>query len=445
MGKYDKFMEDPDVERWYANLARGSISTAKVYFRRLGLFCNQNNLSPKQLVMLGQQNRKQLEDLVQDHTTKMEMENKSPGYIEGILKSVRSWLLHNEIELKRRIKISNRGATPTLEDERVPNKEELKTLLMYSDERTSAIICLIAQSGLRLEVLGNATGDDALTIRDLPELKVHENVEFVRIPTTVVVRPSLSKVSHRYLTFLPKEGCDYLKAYLEKRLSDGEKLTPKTPVIANKIGYRNGKTITAQIMTTKNISRLIREAMRPRFEWRPYVLRSYFATQMLLAESHGKVSHPYRVFFMGHKGDIEARYSTNKGILPEEVVEDMRRAFTDSTEYLESTIRSQKDNKEMLLEMWRQQAKMYGIDPLKVKIEKERELGSELSIDEEQEILMHEIQLRMMPQINNADKPYQSKIVKEDGLVSHIEEGWEIIRELSDGKFLIKRPNHIKK
>jgi hypothetical protein len=270
-----------------------------------------------------------------------------------------------------------------------------------------------------------------------------EGVELVRVPTMIVVRPSLSKANHRYFNFLPKEGCDYLTAYLEKRLSDGEKLTPKTPVIANKIGFRNGDKITGQIMTTKNVSRLIRDAMRPRFEWRPYVLRSYFATQMLLAESHGKVSHPYRVFWMGHKGDIEARYSTNKGILPEDVVEDMRRAFTDASEYLETTPRSQRDNKEMLLEMWRQQAKMYGIDPLKVKIEKERELGDELSVDEEQELLMNEIKLKMAPPANDSEKPYQSKIVTEDELVPHIEDGWEIIRELSDGKFLLKRSNHI--
>jgi hypothetical protein len=90
------------------------------------------------------------------------------------MKSIRSWLLHNEIELKRRIKISNRGTTPTLEEERIPNKEELKTLLMYGDERTSAIICMVAQSGVQLQVLGNAAGDDALKIRDLPELKIHD-------------------------------------------------------------------------------------------------------------------------------------------------------------------------------------------------------------------------------------------------------------------------------
>jgi hypothetical protein len=69
----------------------------------------------------------------------------------------------------------------------------------------------------------------------------------------------------------------------------------------------------SMFITTQNITREIREAMRPRFMWRPYVFRAYFDTQLLLAENHGKISHAYRQFFMGHKGDIEARYATNKG------------------------------------------------------------------------------------------------------------------------------------
>lgn len=81
---------------------------------------------------------------------------------------------------------------------------------------------------------------------------------------------------------------------------------------------------------------------------------------MPLAESHGKLSHPYRVFFMGHKGDIEARYTTNKGRLPEDLIEDMRRTFKESSEYLETTPRPERDKKETLLEMWREQAKLYG-------------------------------------------------------------------------------------
>jgi hypothetical protein len=443
LSKKAELLKDPDVSRWYTNVARGSSLTADVNLRRLSLFCEQNGLTPKELIALGTKSKKGLEDLIQDHITRMESENKSPGYIEGVVKGVKSWLIHNDIELKRKIRISNRGATPTIENERVPEKEELKALLMYGDERTSAIICLVAQSGLRLEVLGNASGDDGLTIGDFPELKVQEGqIEFTRIPMMVVVRPSLSKVNHKYFTFLPKEGCDYLAAYLNRRIADGEEITPTTPVIATKTGFRKGEETESQFMTTRNVSKIIRKTMRPRFTWRPYVLRSYFDTQMLLAESHGKVAHPYRVFFMGHKGDMEARYSTNKGRLPENLIEDMRNAFSVSAEYLETTPRPERDKKEMLLEMWRQQAKMYGIDPMKVKIEKERELGKELSLDEEQELLTTQIKKLTMPQLNNNSKPYQSKIIGEKELVLYVEDGWEIVRELSNGKFLVKKPNH---
>lgn len=66
--------------------------------------------------------------------------------------------------------------------------------------------------------------------------------------------------------------------------------------------------------------------MRPRFEWRPYVLRAY-DTQLLIAESRGKIAHDFRVFFMGHKGSIEAKYTTNKGILPKSLISEMREAF----------------------------------------------------------------------------------------------------------------------
>ena len=101
------------------------------------------------------------------------------------------------------------------------------------------------------------------------------------------------------------------------------------------------------------------------------------------------------------------------------------------------------DKKQMLLEMWREQAKMYGIDPMQVKIAKERELKNELSLDDEQELLKVEIKKRTMPHLTPHAKPYQSKVISEEDLVPYVEDGWEIIRELSNERFLIKRSNHV--
>ena len=441
MTKKEDILQDQEVKRWYDNLRRGSNLTAGVYLRRICLFCEQNSLTPAELVLLGKKDMKKLGDLLLDHVTWMELEKYSPGYITGIVKSVRSWLEFNHIGINRKIKISNRDATPTLDNEKIPTKEELKSLLFAGDERAGAAISLIAMSGVRPEVLGDDEGRDGLMLRDLPELKIGTNeVEFTRKPALVEVRKELSKTRNRYFTFLPEEGCGYLGNYLNLRIASGEVLKDESPVLATKIGYiRNSEN---RFMTTKNVSKIIRQTMRPRFKWRPYVLRSYFDTNLLLAESHGKLTHPYRMFFMGHKGDIEARYTTSKGILPVELVEDMRNSFHASSEYLETSVKPVQDKKEMLLEMWRQQAKMYGIDPLKIRIEKQKEFGEDLTIDQEQELLMAEIKKITMPQNDNG-KPYSSKVVHEDDLVPFIEEGWEIVRELSENRFLLKRPNHI--
>ena len=56
---------------------------------------------------------------------------------------------------------------------------------------------------------------------------------------------------------------------------------------------------------------------------------------MLIAKSRGKVAEDFRAFFMGHRGDIEARYTTNKGILSKILVKEMYQSFERSQEFLD--------------------------------------------------------------------------------------------------------------
>ncbi|MDE1767564.1 MAG: hypothetical protein KGI27_15020 [Thaumarchaeota archaeon] len=41
------------------------------------------------------------------------------------------------------------------------------------------------------------------------------------------------------------------------------------------------------------------------------------------------------VFFMGHKGSMEAKYTTNKGILPQLLIDEMLDVFARSEEFLD--------------------------------------------------------------------------------------------------------------
>ena len=73
------------------------------------------------------------------------------------------------------------------------------------------------------------------------------------------------------------------------------------------------------------------------------MLRAFFDTQLLIAESRGKIAHDFRVFFMGHTGSIEARYTTNKNILPKLLEDEMREAFRKSQEFLDFETKTEKE------------------------------------------------------------------------------------------------------
>jgi len=90
----------------------------------------------------------------------------------------------------------------------------------------------------------------------------------------------------------------------------------------------------------------IRAAFRKAgFDWRPYILRVYFANRMMLAETKVQgLIKDYRVFFMGHKGDMEHIYTLNKCTLPESLEEDIRDVFMRASKYLETIPRPEEQS-----------------------------------------------------------------------------------------------------
>ena len=463
--RHKRLLQDTDVKRWYDNLARGSRNTAAVRLRRLGLFCEQNKTTPTGLVRIGKKDSKAAEDILLDYISHMESAGKAPGYIDSTRKAVKSWLEFNYIELKRKIKIKNADIPVTLQDEKVPEKKELEAILNAASPRARTAISFVAFAGLRPQSLGNDIGCDGIRLSDILDLVIQNDgskIHFQNIPAKVVVRPSLSKAGHRYFTFLPKQGCEYLLGYLRQRRSNGEILLPESPVITISRGYdlkrtQNENAKKSAFITTTSIRDDIRNALRVVIKERPYVLRSYFDTQLLLAESHGKIAHDFRVFFMGHKGSMEARYTTNKGRLPDSLVDEMRRTFAQSEEYLstwqDDGNNKERNKKEILLEMWKEQAQLYGIDPMKIRIEKQRMQQNQKTIpeasnsdDDQIDAIKTAIQNMIRKNTDqthlqtDSKKEYESKLVdSEDELVSCIQNGWEVVKELNSGKVLLRK------
>ena len=344
--KKGNLLSNQDILRWYDNLARSSVVTAEVRLRKLGKFCENNKMTPKELIELGLRDPRAVADLLEDNITTMEKKRYAPQYIKTVVTAVKSWLHHFDIEVKRRIKIANVDATPTLVDERVPEASELTELFNRANLRAGAVISLMGKAGLRPQVLGNHNATDGLMIQDLPELEViHGIARFTKTPARVIIRRTLSKAGHKYFSFITETGAEKILAYLNQRMIDGEILSPESPVIAPFSKYKRfrGKNEEKKFLCTAIIERDVRVTMRPRFKWRPYVLRAFFDTQLLIAESRGKIAHDFRVFFMGHTGSMEAKYTTNKSILPKALTDEMYTSFKKCQEFLDYETNTKQD------------------------------------------------------------------------------------------------------
>ena len=333
MGKnrYGYLLKDKDIARWKHSVDSGSKVTGDVYLRRIGSFCADMGKNPQELIKMKDI---ALANLIDDFIIMKEKKGNAGSYIKSTVKAVKSWLLFNGIKLPRKIKVKDADKTPTLSEERIPTPEELKRIFNAGDSRERTACAIVAFTGVRIGVLGNYKGIDGLKVKDIPDLKVDgDQVTFLRVPAQVTIREELSKSGKKYFTFLGQEGCMYLQNYLIERIRSGETLTPESGIItAAKLGSRRKQHITAV-----NVGDLMRNAIRNAgFTWRPYVLRAYFDSRLLLAQDERLIQRDYRAFFMGHVGDIEHRYTVNKGRLSEDLIESMRSAYEKSSKFLET-------------------------------------------------------------------------------------------------------------
>ena len=342
--KYLDLLKDRNVKRWYDNLRAKSVLTATVALRNLGHYCEIENTNPNKIII--EMKEGNFRDKFFDFVRKLEEDGKAGSYIARFKKVVKSWAKFNEVDIKLNVNIRNENESPTLINERVPSKEELGKILRMATPRGRIAISLMAYSGLRPESLGNYEGTDGLRLGDLKGLTI-ETLEFERIPCMVSVKSLLSKARHRYFSFIGEEGATYIKEYLEERRKQGETLTDESPVLQ----FEFGKVRHNDFLRTTLITRDIRDAIQEAgLKMRPYVLRAYFSTALDIAESKGLISHPWRQFIMGHKGDIEARYSTNKR-LPPDMIEEMRESYKKCLKFLETRISEvSEDNAKLFLQ-----------------------------------------------------------------------------------------------
>jgi len=222
-----------------------------------------------------------------------------------------------------------------------------------------------------------------------------------------------------WLAIRPKVKLDYLFITFNKQKS---KYVPLT-----------GRQLAETIRKIAKRIGLVKENDLGRYHVHAHEFRDLFKSLCTLCGVNPAASE----FFLGHKID---RLGYDKS--PEYDEEWFRREYMKVEPKLNvlsnpsgADFRSKMEEmrKEIALEAIRRFAEALGIDPMKVRIEKQRELGRELSQEEEIQAIQNEI--KKLRSGNNDPK----KIVSEKELERYLEEGWDVQTVLPSGKILIRK------
>lgn len=335
----ERLLADPRVSGWFKN--RGKRSTAESYLSNLELFLRRTSCDIGDLVKIAKARRSDGEDLrfpslVLEWVETERKAGRPDAYLATIWAAVRSFLGSIEAAPDWVPKLKVRAAT-TIADEIVPTPEQLRAVLgMNPTPRTRATILLLATSGIRPGVLGSRTTPAGLRLRDLPDLDI-KTLEFRRVPFRIVVPADLSKGGDSYSCFATQETATELLAYLRHRRNERkEKLVPASAVIGPEPKtpetHRRVAEDGIEFLREKGLGDMVRLALakaRPAgVRWRPYALRGFASSQLMVAENAQLVTRDQREYLLGHATDIGRRYNLGKGRMSTVLEEDLREAYS---------------------------------------------------------------------------------------------------------------------
>lgn len=428
---YDSLMRYPCVVDWIEGY--DSHFTKDHFLRAFYLFVRHTGMTPDELLTLKPQEAKQ--KLVAFARSIRDQGKSSWAF--SIVKSVKSFYRHHGVELKLQRTEKIRVARKRVNVEIIPSKEQVYKMADFAGNlRDKAIILCLWQSGVRIGCLNKWTFG---LVKDqvFPSDNQMKIPVYLRITESVDTKLRSYDVGY-YCTFLGREATEALRDYLKWRMDNGEKLMPDSPVFAS-----HATTIRGTPLSSGSIRDIIKRCAKnagidPERIW-THCLRKAFRKVL----NNSDIDEDTREALMGHKlPGSRGSYFDSHDV--EEIARKYMRCNFARTEAMPEDVR-----KEMLLLLWRDQAKMFGIDPMKIKIEKEKVLGRKPNTEEEIEAIQMEIKkivispMKQKEESNDCNgKPYMSKIICEKELVPYVEEGWEIVKELTNGNFLIKKPNH---
>jgi integrase len=344
------------------------------------------------------------------------------------LNCLRSFFKHNDVG---ELELDDYQWRKNRRPEYVPTKEDVYRMADRCDERGRAIILCTFQSGLRNSAL-----------RALKYGDVRDQLEAEKIPVTLHVDsrlrsriPEACKEDAEYFTFFGREATQALREYVQWRIVKRGKIGNDEPLFLpyEAFNFKLGSRLVHA--SEDSLERLVkRAARRARIkEWRHvrfHSLRKSFRSVLDTGYvDGGQMPEDDKEFLMGHRlpAGKEPYHNANVTVLAQLY---MRLNWADLARQAASV---EELRKKQVLDM----VKLLGFPDDKIK-----RIEETLAKHEKVDDAMEEIKKLSIGSYKENFRQHSSgfRIVKgEEKLVKSLNSGWDLVKELSEDKFVLKK------
>jgi len=436
-GWRSQFVSVDNVLRHYARRIK-SERTRENFCSTLMLFCKHCKTDPDALVALPSQ---EVSRYSQDFTDSLRDRGFSVRYVNVCQAFLKTFFKENGFVGEKELKVE-RYHQPTRyrkKPEYVPTSEEIYRMgYAAGSAKNRAMIFTLYTSGVRNSTLR------ALRYGDVKDELIRGR-EVVKIPVYPEMKQTdegACKGNIPYYTFVSQEAAQAMREYLDERkqvpgtMADEELLFCST---SNQVSRKDQKLTP---VSRNGLERMVKRAARLANvqQWRdvtPKSLRKAFESAL----RNNRLDPKDQEFLMGHilPGIQDPYYDSSK-------TEELR------TKY--SAVKFFKTEATDKLEMIKAFAQTLGVDKIEVKIQKLREQHTGLNEIEalgrimRQELGINPLETKMVKYRKNDEKDdcsdgncrrYETKIVTENELLTYLDEGWDLVKELKSGKIVVKR------
>ena len=435
---HELLARDARVREWHEEKSLKSRLSADTYARMLCLISERVGMSPEEIVTTAKKSPAKLRVRFAECASALKKDGWLDTSIAKGFLMVKAYLKYRHVSTDVFPPLSSTTGE-TIQRERVPTQEELGTVLDKLSLRGRVVALFMAHSGVRPQVLGSYQAEGGLRLGDLPDLKLEDKaLTFTETPFVVRVPANLSKTRTAYTTFGTSQQATALLAYLCERRDGGEKLGLDSPVVAAQptrgaarmrqasANFGNGFLSTSVIV--REIHQVLTSSLPEGVTWRPYVLRSYCSTRLMMAEGAGKMTRDLREAILGHDTGVSGRYNVGKPWGPE-VLKEARAQYKRAEPYLLTSARAEEGN-ENATRVIRLLLEARGVSTEKLD---KLDLGS---MSDEEIVAL----IKTVGASPGTEKRTQ-KAVSVEEVPKLLEEGWEFIAPLNGSMAVLRAPH----